>query len=96
MITNTYNLYLEDGLPICPIEIFNHNVLLEINQYNLQNIEVVKASISSFIKPRGCWQNNQFNFNKKELKCLTNILTLFFIFWISLFFLLADAEINFP
>ena len=47
MTTNAYYLYLEDGLPIRPMGIFNHNALLEINQYNLQSIEVVKGPVSS-------------------------------------------------
>jgi len=47
MTTNAYYLYLEDGLPIRPMGIFNHNALLEINQFNLQSIEVVKGPASS-------------------------------------------------
>ncbi|MFC3335785.1 TonB-dependent receptor plug domain-containing protein [Flavobacterium palustre] len=47
MTTNAYYLYLEDGLPIRPMGIFNHNALLEINQFNLQNIEVIKGPVSS-------------------------------------------------
>ncbi|MGA9637752.1 TonB-dependent receptor [Flavobacterium sp.] len=44
---SSYYLYLEDGLPIRPLGIFNHNALLEINQFNLQSIEVVKGPVSS-------------------------------------------------
>lgn len=51
MTTNSYFLYLEDGLPIRPLGIFNHNALLEINQFNLQNIEVVKGPTSSIYGP---------------------------------------------
>ena len=51
MTTNAYFLYLEDGLPIRPLGIFNHNALLEINQFNLQNIEVVKGPVSSLYGP---------------------------------------------
>lgn len=47
MTTNAYYLYLEDGLPIRPLGVFNHNALLEINQFNLQGIEVVKGPVSS-------------------------------------------------
>lgn len=47
MSTNAYYLYLEDGLAIRPMGIFNHNALLEINQFNLQSIEVVKGPVSS-------------------------------------------------
>lgn len=51
MTTNSYFLYLEDGLPIRPLGIFNHNALLEINQFNLQTIEVVKGPTSSLYGP---------------------------------------------
>ncbi len=51
MTTNSYYLYLEDGLPIRPMGIFNHNALLEINQFNLQNIEVIKGPVSSLYGP---------------------------------------------
>ena len=51
MTTNPYYLYLEDGLPIRPMGVFNHNALLEINQFNLQNIEVVKGPVSSLYGP---------------------------------------------
>jgi iron complex outermembrane receptor protein len=51
MTTNAYYLYLEDGLPIRPMGIFNHNALLEINQFNLQNIEIVKGPVSSLYGP---------------------------------------------
>ena len=51
MNTNAYYLYLEDGLPIRPMGVFNHNALLEINQFNLQSIEVVKGPVSSLYGP---------------------------------------------
>ncbi len=51
MTTNPYYLYLEDGLPIRPMGVFNHNALLEINQFNLQSIEVVKGPVSSLYGP---------------------------------------------
>jgi len=51
MTTNSYYLYLEDGLPIRPMGVFNHNALLEINQFNLQSIEVVKGPVSSLYGP---------------------------------------------
>lgn len=47
MTTNAYYLYLEDGLPIRPLGIFNHNALLEINQFTLSSVEVVKGPVSS-------------------------------------------------
>lgn len=46
-----YYLYLEDGLPIRPLGVFNHNALLEINQFNLQNIEVIKGPVLSLYGP---------------------------------------------
>ncbi|WPR70999.1 TonB-dependent receptor [Flavobacterium sp. NG2] len=48
---SSYYLYLEDGLPIRPLGIFNHNALLEINQFNLQTIEVIKGPVSSLYGP---------------------------------------------
>lgn len=51
MTTNAYYLYLEDGLPIRPMGVFNHNALLEMNQFNLQSIEVVKGPVSSLYGP---------------------------------------------
>jgi iron complex outermembrane receptor protein len=51
MTTNAYYLYLEDGLPIRPMGVFNHNALLEINPFNIQNIEVVKGPVSSLYGP---------------------------------------------
>jgi iron complex outermembrane recepter protein len=48
---NSYFLYLEDGLPVRPLGIFNHNALLEINQFSLNNIEVVKGPVSSIYGP---------------------------------------------
>ena len=49
--TNSYFLYLEDGIPIRPLGIFNHNALLEINQFNLESIEVIKGPASSLYGP---------------------------------------------
>jgi iron complex outermembrane recepter protein len=45
--TNSYFLYLEDGIPIRPLGVFNHNALLEINQFTINSIEVVKGPVSS-------------------------------------------------
>jgi iron complex outermembrane recepter protein len=45
--TNSYFLYLEDGIPIRPLGIFNHNALLEINPFTIHSIEVVKGPVSS-------------------------------------------------
>ncbi|HEY1023799.1 MAG TPA: TonB-dependent receptor [Sphingobacteriaceae bacterium] len=46
----TYNavyLYMEDGLPIRPTGIFNHNALYEINMQSVKDIEVIKGPASS-------------------------------------------------
>ncbi len=41
-----YN-YLENGIPLRPIGIFNNNELLELNRFSLQKIEIVKGPFSS-------------------------------------------------
>lgn len=46
----TYNalyLYMEDGVPIRPTGIFNHNALYEINMQAVKNVEVIKGPASS-------------------------------------------------
>lgn len=40
-------LYLEDGLPIRPTGIFNHNALLEQNMAAAKSIEIIRGSYSS-------------------------------------------------
>jgi iron complex outermembrane receptor protein len=49
--TNAYYLYLEDGVPIRPMGVFNHNALLEVNQFAISSIEVVKGPVSSIYGP---------------------------------------------
>lgn len=49
--TSAYYLYLEDGVPVRPLGIFNHNALLEVNQFAIQSIEVVKGPVSSIYGP---------------------------------------------
>ncbi|WP_080238481.1 TonB-dependent receptor [Spirosoma rigui] len=51
MTTNSYFLYMEDGVPIRPIGVFNHNALLEMNQFTVSSIEVVKGPVSSIYGP---------------------------------------------
>ncbi len=51
MGTSNYYLYMEDGIPIRPMGVFNHNALLEINQYTVSSIEVVKGPVSSIYGP---------------------------------------------
>ncbi|WP_375444287.1 TonB-dependent receptor [uncultured Fibrella sp.] len=51
MTTNAYFLYLEDGVPVRPMGVFNHNALLEMNQFTVSSIEVVKGPVSSIYGP---------------------------------------------
>ncbi len=51
MGTSAYYLYMEDGVPLRPLGIFNHNALLEVNQFAISNIEVVKGPVSSIYGP---------------------------------------------
>ncbi len=51
MGTSAYYLYLEDGVPIRPLGVFNHNALLEVNQFAINSIEVVKGPVSSIYGP---------------------------------------------
>lgn len=48
---SAYYLYMEDGIPIRPLGVFNHNALLEINQFAISSIEVVKGPVSSIYGP---------------------------------------------
>src|SRR5690606_6395873 len=43
MGTSAYFLYLEDGMPLRPMGIFNHNALIEMNVLGISNLEVVKG-----------------------------------------------------
>ncbi len=47
MSLNALFLYLEDGLPIRPLGIFQANALVEINQAAIQSIEVIRGPASS-------------------------------------------------
>lgn len=51
MATSAYYLYLEDGVPVRPMGIFNHNALIEMNVLAISNIEVVKGPASSLYGP---------------------------------------------
>lgn len=44
---NPLYLYLEDGIPIRPVGIFNHNALIEVNMAALDRVEVVRGPSSS-------------------------------------------------
>ncbi|GAA4471104.1 TonB-dependent receptor [Nibrella saemangeumensis] len=49
--TNAYYLYLEDGVPVRPMGVFNHNALIEMNVLAVSSIEVVKGPASSLYGP---------------------------------------------
>lgn len=45
--TNAVYQYLEDGIPIRPLGVFNHNSLNEVNMAGSSSVEVVKGAASS-------------------------------------------------
>lgn len=45
--TKSLFLYVEDGLPIRPTAVFNHNALLEMNSVSFDRVEVLKGPASS-------------------------------------------------
>ncbi len=45
--TRALFLYLEDGVPIRPTSVFNHNALLEMNDVSFERVEVLKGPASS-------------------------------------------------
>lgn len=51
--TSPYYLYLEDGIAVRPLGIFNHNALLETNQLAISSVEVVKGPVSSIYGSEG-------------------------------------------
>ncbi|MES2795906.1 MAG: TonB-dependent receptor [Bacteroidota bacterium] len=67
---NPYFLYLEDGIPIRPMGIFQNNGLIEINQSAIENIEVIKGPSSSLYGPEaagGAINFNSINSSEKNL-----------------------------
>lgn len=51
MGTSAYYMYMEDGIPLRPMGVFNHNALIEMNIFTISNIEVVKGPASSLYGP---------------------------------------------
>ncbi|MGQ0827391.1 MAG: TonB-dependent receptor [Bacteroidota bacterium] len=51
MGTNAYFLYMEDGIPLRAMGVFNHNALIEMNIFAVSGIEVVKGPASSLYGP---------------------------------------------
>lgn len=47
MSTNALYQYLEDGIPVRPLGVFNHNSLNELNLAGAERVEVVKGAASS-------------------------------------------------
>lgn len=45
--TNSYFLYMEDGIPLRAAGVFNHNALIEMNMLAVSSVEVVKGPASS-------------------------------------------------
>jgi len=62
--TKALFLYLEDGLPIRPTSVFNHNALLELNTTAIGRIEVLKGPASSIYGSESI--GGSFNFITKE------------------------------
>jgi outer membrane receptor protein involved in Fe transport len=40
-------VYMEDGLPIRPVGVFNHNALIEINMAGIERVEVIRGPSSA-------------------------------------------------
>jgi outer membrane receptor protein involved in Fe transport len=49
--TSAYFLYMEDGLALRPLGVFNHNALIESNLQGLNSVEVIKGPASSLYGP---------------------------------------------
>lgn len=49
--TSAYFLYLEDGIPVRPMGVFNHNALIEMNVFAISSVEIVKGPASSLYGP---------------------------------------------
>lgn len=62
--TKALFLYLEDGLPIRPTSVFNHNALLEMNDLAYGRIEVLKGPASSMYGSESV--GGSFNFITKS------------------------------
>lgn len=62
--TKSLFLYVEDGLPIRPVAVFNHNALLEMNNTTFKKIEVLKGPASSIYGSEAI--GGSFNFITKN------------------------------
>jgi len=62
--TRSLFLYVEDGLPIRPTAVFNHNALLEMNDVSFDRVEVLKGPASSIYGSEAI--GGSFNFITKN------------------------------
>ncbi|MEQ6118328.1 TonB-dependent receptor [Reichenbachiella sp. MALMAid0571] len=62
--TKALFLYVEDGIPIRPTAVFNHNALLEMNSISFDRIEVTKGPSSSIYGSEAI--GGSFNFITKQ------------------------------
>ncbi len=62
--TRALFLYLEDGLPLRPTAVFNHNALLELNSISYKRVEVLKGPASSIYGSEAV--GGSFNFLTKD------------------------------
>lgn len=62
--TKSLFLYLEDGIPIRPTALFNHNALLEMNDVSFKRVEVLKGPASSIYGSEAI--GGSFNFITKN------------------------------
>ena len=62
--TKSLFLYVEDGLPIRPVAVFNHNALLEMNNTTFGRVEVLKGPASSIYGSEAI--GGSFNFITKN------------------------------
>jgi len=62
--TKSLFLYLEDGIPIRPTAVFNHNALLEMNDVSFERVEVLKGPASSIYGSEAI--GGSFNFITKN------------------------------
>ena len=62
--TKSLFLYVEDGLPIRPTAVFNHNALLEMNDISYDRVEVLKGPASSIYGSEAI--GGSFNFITKK------------------------------
>ena len=68
MSYKAYFLYLEDGLPIRPMGIFNHNALIEMNMFGTSGIEIIKGPSSSLYGPEAVGGTLNFLSRKPSFK----------------------------